>query len=287
MIHFSPSGQEYGDPVAPRDVPGPRAAVLFVAGVAVVFFVGGITLEMYLGQAGLLAAEWLLLLLPALLFVRLGRFDARETLSLRMPPLEGWMGSVLMVAGALPVAWGMGWLETRVLPVPPQAIQSLEKLVTASTPASLAWLLFLLAITPAICEEAVFRGVLLGGTRTLPTWRVVVLNGVVFGAFHLSFETPVRFLPTAWLGIVLAWTVLRTRSVWTGVLMHFLNNGAIVLMASVPVLGQVVADPDAAPPPWLIPLALLCLAAGFRLLARLPGPPGADAQSPSSPSEVR
>jgi membrane protease YdiL (CAAX protease family) len=236
---------------------------------------------------GLLAAEWLLLLVPALLFVRLGRFDVRETLSLRLPPAQGWTGAVLMVAGALPVAWGMGWLETRVLPVPPEAIESLEKLVTATTPASLAWLLFLLALTPAVCEEAVFRGVLLGGTRALPTWRVVLLNGVVFGAFHLSFETPVRFLPTAWLGIVLAWTVLRTRSVWTGVLMHFLNNGAIVLMASVPVLRQVVAAPDAPPPPWLIPLALLCLATGYGLLARLPGTPEAETQSPSSASEVR
>jgi membrane protease YdiL (CAAX protease family) len=287
MIHLPPSDQEYGEPVAARGLPSPRAAVLFVAGVAVVFFVGGITLEMHLGQVGLLAAEWLLLLAPALIFVWLGRFDPRRTLSLRLPPPEGWLGAVLMVAGALPLAWGMGWLETRVLPVPRGTIEGLEKLVTASTPAGLAWLVFLLALTPAICEEAVFRGVLLGGTRTLDTWRVVVLNGLVFGAFHLSFDTPVRFLPTAWLGIVLAWTVLRTRSLWTGVLMHFLNNGAIVLMASVPVLRQVVADPDAPPPLWLIPLALLCLAAGFSLLARLPGDPEAEARSTSSASEVR
>ncbi len=249
--------------------------MFFLAGVAVVFLMGGILLEMYLGEVGILLAEWLLLLAPALLFVHLGRFDARRTLSLRRPVPMGWLGAVLMVGGALPLAWGMGWLQTRVIPVPPDTLQGMEQLVTAHTPGRLAWLLFLLALTPAVCEEVVFRGVLLGGTRSLATWRIVLLNGVVFGAFHLSPETPVRFLPTAWIGIVITWTVLRTGSLWTGVLMHFLNNGTILLLASVPVLQQTLASPDAPPPLWLIPVAVLCLIGGLRVLVRLPEVPGA------------
>ena len=65
----------------------------------------------------------------------------------------------------------------------------------------------------------------------------VLLNGVMFGAFHLSFETVIRFLPTAWLGIVIAWAVWRTASIWTGVLMHLVNNASIVLLASMPSSG--------------------------------------------------
>ena len=128
------------------------------------------------------------------------------------------------------------------------------------------WLLLALALTPALCEEVLFRGVLLSASRGLPEWRAVLLNGVVFGAFHLSFEAPVRFLPTAWLGIVIAWVVLRSGSLWSGVLMHLVNNGIIVVLASLPAWGRLVTDPDAPPPVWLMAAALPSLAVGARIL---------------------
>ena len=254
----------------PGRTPDPQAAVFFVTGVAVLFFWLGITFQIHLGERGLLASEWLLLFVPALLFVRLGGFDLRATLSLRRPSGAGVAGALLLVAGATPVAWGIGWLQTFFLPIPWELLEGLEKLVTAETPGRLVWLLLLLAVTPAFCEEVVFRGVLLGGTRTLAPWRVVLLNGLVFGAFHLSFETAIRFLPTAWLGIVISWAVLRTGSIWVGSLMHLLNNGTIVLLASVPAFQALIANPDAPPPLWLMSLAAVSIYAGVRILASLP-----------------
>ncbi len=251
-------------------VPSPEAAMLFVAGVAVLFFWAGVALQLRLGERGLLAAEWLLLFVPALLFVRLGGFDPVATMQLRAPSRRALGGALLLIVGATPVAWGIGWIQTFFLPIPWEVLEGLEDLVTADSPGRLAWLLFLLAVTPALCEEVVFRGVLLGGTRSLTPWRFVVLNGLVFGAFHLSFETAIRFLPTAWLGMVIAWAVWRTRSLWTGVLMHVLNNGAIVVLASVPALRTAFMDPDAPPPFWLVPVALLGLTAGYRLVSSVP-----------------
>lgn len=252
-------------------VPPPTAALLFVAGLAVLFVPGGLALQLWLGPAGLPAAEWLLLLAPALLFVRLGGYDGAATLSLVRPSGRALVGSALLVVGATPVAWAIGWLQSFVLPVPPGMAEAMEELVTARTPARLVWLLFALALTPALCEEAVFRGVLLSSTRLLPAWRAVLLNGVVFGAFHLSFEAPVRFLPTAWLGIVIAWAVLMSGSLWTGVLMHLLNNASIVLLASAPSTSGLVTDPDAPPPLWLAALAAVALGAGVRVLRDGPG----------------
>ncbi|MGD8321089.1 MAG: ABC transporter permease subunit/CPBP intramembrane protease [Gemmatimonadota bacterium] len=263
--------------------PTPRAAVFFVAGVAVLFFWGGITLQVRMGETGLLLSEWLLLLGPAILFVRAFGYDAARTLSLRAPSGRDLSAAVLLVGGALPVGWLIGWLQTFVLPMPWELLEGLEKLVTAQSPARLAWLILLLAVTPAICEEMVFRGVLLGGTRNLAPWRVVLLNGLVFGAFHLSFQTAIRFLPTAWLGIVIAWAVLRTRSIWVGSLMHFLNNGTIVLLASVPWLRELLSDPHAPPPLWALPMAAISLYAGVRLLSSRQLP--ADVQETSTWSD--
>ena len=106
-----------------------------------------------------------------------------------------------------------------------------------------------------------------------------MLNGVVFGAFHLSFETVIRFLPTATLGIVIAWAVLRTGSIWVGALMHFLNNGTIVVLASTPSLREAFSDPEAPPPLWLVPLGVITAAVGVRILSSEPPPTRNDDRS--------
>ena len=261
-------------------VPDQPAAVLFVAFVAVFFFWGGIQLQIRLGERGLFAAEWLLLFVPAVAFVLLGGYNPVRTLSLRRPGARSMAGGLILIAGAMPLVWVLGWLQSFVLPIPWELLEGLEQLVTAESATRLAWLLLLLAVTPAICEEIVFRGVLLGGTRTLEPWRMIVLNGVVFGAFHLSFETVIRFLPTATLGMVMAWAVWRTGSIWIGALMHLVNNGTIVLLASTPSLREMFADPEAPPPLWLVPVALILFGAGVHILLGQPIPEGDRIHSP-------
>lgn len=257
-----------------RSDPEPHVVGAFVALVAVLYFFGGMQLQVLFGEAGLLAAEWLLLLVPVAILVAYSGFDPGRTLSLRMPTLVGVVGGVVLIAGAAPLVWLVGWLQAFVLPVPRELLEGLEELITADTPSRMLWLLLLLAFTPAVCEEIVFRGVLLGGTRRLAPWRMVLLNGVVFGAFHLSFETVIRFLPTATLGVVIAWAVWRTGSIWVGMLMHFLNNATIIFLASAPSLREAFLDPRAPPPLWLVPLGAILLAVGARLLLRNPPPIG-------------
>lgn len=264
------------------EVPSPGVSVLFIAFAALAFFWGGIPLQILFREHGLLAAEWLLLFVPAVTFVVLGGFDPIRTLSLKRPTRPQAAAAIMVIFGAMPLVWVIGWLQTFVLPVPWDLLEGLQELVRAETATRLIWLLVLLAVTPAICEEIVFRGVLLGGTRTLEPWRMIVLNGVTFGAFHLSFETVVRFLPTAALGMVIAWSVWRTGSIWIGALMHFLNNGSIVVLASVPAFQELFSDPDRPPPLWLVPVALVIFAGGVRVLRSTTEPPvaGLEAQGP-------
>jgi len=236
--------------------PSAAQAIGFIAAVAVLFFYMGFPLQAVWGERGLLLSEWLLLLLPAFLFVRVSGFDLLETFSLRR--LEGHQvaGALLLIAGAMPLGW-----------FPWDMLEGLEDLITAESVPRLLWLLALLALTPAICEEVVFRGVLLAGIRGRASpVRLAVFNGLVFGAFHISFESAFRFLPTAWLGFILAWAVLATRSIWVGILMHFVNNGSIVLMASIPALRAWLEDGGEAPPWVLLAPALLAVAMGVRLL---------------------
>lgn len=262
--------------------PDPRSVLLFVLGVAVLFLFGGVALQLLLGQAGMLAAEWLLLFLPAMLWVRASGFDPVPVLSLRRPGGPALVGGLLLGAGALPLVWIIGWLQTFVLPVPTEVLEGLEELVRADSPARLAWVLLAFAATPAICEEVLFRGVLLGGTRSLAPWRMVLLNGVVFGAFHLSLSTVVRFLPTAALGCVIAWAVWRTGSIWVGMAMHFVNNAAIVALASLPAIQGAFSDPHAPPPALSVMAGGITFALGLGILLRTSPPNGGETLPPTT-----
>lgn len=258
---------EMEEPVRPAGpLPTPVQAGFFIAGVAVLFFYGGRIFPAVFGEAGLMVAQVTLLLVPALVFVALGRFDIPRTLSLSLPTRRQLGGGALVILGGLPVAWLIAWGQSFVLPLPEGFLEAMTELLSAQGVGRVLWLLLLVAVTPAICEELVFRGVLMGGTRELGMRRAVTLNALVFGAFHLSFESAFRFLPTVWLGLLLGFVVWTTRSIWVGMLMHFLNNGIIVLLSAVPFLRDRLGEQGSPPPLLLVPVGLLLLAWGIRLV---------------------
>ncbi len=249
-----------------RSVPSLGQAGLAVAMIGALFFYVGIPLQVRWLERGLLATEWLVLLLPALLFIWWGRFRVAETLSLRLPSSRQVWGAVLLILGATPIAWVLAWLQSFVLPVPWDLVEGLGELVSAETTGRFLWLLLLIAVSPAVCEEVVFRGVLMGGSRRLTMAKAVLLNGLAFGLFHVSTETAFRLLPTAWLGVVLAWTVWHTRSILLSALMHFINNGSILLLAFLPTTRAWMAEPDFRPPVWLLIPAFVAFVLGARAL---------------------
>ena len=95
-------------------------------------------------------------------------------------------------------------------------------------------LLGALAVCPAICEEWLFRGYLLSAlTRVTSSTRAILFSAILFGAFHVvtSVLALERFLPSAFLGVVLGWVCWRTRSLFPGILIHACHNGAVLLIA--------------------------------------------------------
>lgn len=252
-----------------KDRPGLRTTLVFVALVGVLYFYLGVRLQVAMGEGGLLVSELALLLLPSLLLLWLGGFDVRSSLSLRAPSGRGWLAALLLIAGGTPLVWFLTWVQSFVLPLPWEFLEGMSDFLAAETTARVLWLLALVAVTPAICEEVLFRGVLLAGTRgRFPLTGVIILNGLIFGVFHVPAATVYRFLPSAVLGMLLAWAVSRTRSIWTGMLMHFLNNGSIVILASSPFILERFSDPDRAPPFFLLLPALLLFLGGAVLLER-------------------
>lgn len=96
-------------------------------------------------------------------------------------------------------------------------------------------LLATMALTPAIIEELCFRGYLFSAFSTvLRPWQTIAATSVLFGLFHVFVGSTLlveRFLPTTLLGFLLGWLAYRSGSVLPGMLMHFLHNGLLELVA--------------------------------------------------------
>lgn len=273
---------------AGRGIPLPAESLAFVAGAGLLYFYAGGALQASMGERGLLVSQWILLALPAVAFAAAGPYDLRRALALRSPGGRGALAALLVIAGGIPLGWAIGWLQTLVLPLPREFMLAMERLLTAGDRGRMIWLLLVVAATPAVCEELVFRGVLLQGLgREVRMWRAVVTSALVFGAFHLSFETVVRFLPTAWIGLLAGYVVWHTRSVYAGMLMHFANNALAVLILSLPSLRASLVTPRGEPRWALVAVAPLLLYAGVRLLPKRPADP-LDAQpAADAPSAQR
>ena len=86
-----------------------------------------------------------------------------------------------------------------------------------------------MALTPAICEEALFRGPILRGlaSRFSPL-GAAVLTGLLFGLFHVDLW---RLVPDRPARRALSLIALEAGSIVPSMLAHFINNACLVLLA--------------------------------------------------------
>ena len=95
-------------------------------------------------------------------------------------------------------------------------------------PRQLVPLLLTATLVPAVCEELVFRGVVAQGlvrgmrNKTL----AVVVSGALFSLFHAN---PAQTLHQFAVGCLLSVLLLRGGSLWSCVIVHFVNNLAAVV----------------------------------------------------------
>lgn len=168
----------------------------------------------------------LFVVLPALI-LRYWKVDLRRTFSLHRPPILGVVGAVLIGATSWVFAVEIGLLQDAVFGMSDIAKDSAEALEKVLVSLAAPEMLLLMAVIPALSEELLFRGFLLTSLRG-PAGRTVsiITSAVVFAVFHFMLaKLPVTFL----LGALLAWVCWQTRSIWPGMIVHFLHNGIITM----------------------------------------------------------
>lgn len=242
--------------------PTPGTSLLIFAVVLVAGFYVSLSLLKYGLPAVLVVTQYVCFLLPVLLLIRMKGFDFVETLRLRAPSLKTILGAVLIGVSAWAVAGG---LLVRLLPPPESLQKALEKLLMIDEKAVPLWQVWaLLALTPAICEELLFRGLIMSGFRRLGMWPAILASGLLFGLAHASIY---RLLPTMALGVIFGYAVWKTNSIVAGMICHALNNGLMASMArSKPLIVQMGMG-DSKFVPWhIIAICTVVMAAGLWLV---------------------
>jgi sodium transport system permease protein len=202
------------------------ALMLFALAFLLLYFVF-LPIEQHHLAAGLLAADWLGLFGLVALYARMSGRGLRGTVGLRRPAPRAWLGGLLVGCTAwAAVAVVSEWL----LPVPKHLVEQLRRaIVPLDGSRGLPGTLVLMALTPAICEETLFRGPILRGLRTrLGPVAAALATGVLFGLFHLDLY---RLLPAALLGTLLGLLTLACDSIGPAMVAHFCNNAILIVFA--------------------------------------------------------
>lgn len=85
------------------------------------------------------------------------------------------------------------------------------------------------AVAPALFEEFAFRCVILQPLRKYGDWFAIVATSFCFAILHGNMvQIPFAFI----VGIALSYFCIKTKSIWTSVTIHFLNNLISVIFNS-------------------------------------------------------
>ncbi|MBR1861650.1 MAG: CPBP family intramembrane metalloprotease [Lachnospiraceae bacterium] len=193
--------------------------ILFVIGLAFLAVIGSI-MQTFLGLAGLVLTE-LGFLGISILFCVIRKVSIKEVFPISKVTGRGILGVLFMTAGAFLLNLLALGISMLFAPNVEESITGLSNFLYGSKTVY-ALILLIVAIMPAVCEEAFMRGAVLSCFRSLNRdWVICLIIGVMFGILHLD---PLRFLNTACLGAVLAFVMVKTNNFIYPMMIHFINN---------------------------------------------------------------
>lgn len=183
-------------------------------------------LPQWLGMGRSLIGE-LILLGTAVGAVAVFHGNFRSVFPIHKPKLTEVMGTLLIYLGASQAISVVTMIEMYI--APEMVTETSIGLSSMFTSSSMIVAIIVVGIAPAICEEAVFRGVFFNSiwNQTHGKWIPILVTAAVFGLFHGSI---IRFFPTFLLGIVLGYLVYETNNMFYNVMFHAINNIIPVLV---------------------------------------------------------
>jgi len=181
-------------------------------------------------------SQFMFILAPTLFFARFQTSEIKEMFRLHVPSPAM---IILAIAGIIliqPALQGYMLLQDKALNHIPfindfvkqikdlfDLIEKAElKIVTAYSRTEFVVVVFVICLTPAICEEFLFRGFVFKNLQKISKPGVAIfLQSFLFALYHFQ---PLNLVPLIMLGAFLGFAVYCSNSIYTSLLCHFLNN---------------------------------------------------------------
>lgn len=147
------------------------------------------------------------------------KIDIKETFRFKKLDL---LPAILIVLISLPAMFAASMLNDILI----YFLQFIIKVPASSIPvpqnaSELAVSILLIGVMPGVCEELMHRGFLLTAYEKRGSYKAVVIVAILFGLFHFDIT---NLLGPIFLGLLIGYYVVRTGSIFAGILAHFMNN---------------------------------------------------------------
>ncbi len=192
--------------------------------------------NIFYGRIITIISQFLLILFPVYILNYLTGNSVYTGFSIKKTKISYFLLAAIGILLVQPVLQYYMFLQDRAIdyfPVDSSVIEAIKniskeldsytvKLVTAFSTGDLFLIIIAVGLTPAICEELMFRGLILNTlTKTGKIKSSIILTGFFFSIFHFH---PFNIVPLFLLGIYLAIITYYSRSIFPAMLVHFLNN---------------------------------------------------------------
>jgi membrane protease YdiL (CAAX protease family) len=152
--------------------------------------------------------------------------DVKKYLRIRLCSAKEIILAVFITISLLPFCYYLSHLVLQAFKVPD--IYSVgSSLFTADSVPELILMIFIVAVTPAICEETLFRGYFQRTMERKIGAKSFILTGIIFGLFHMQ---PLSLVALSVLGMLFSFFYYRSKSIFPSSASHFTNNLVAVLI---------------------------------------------------------
>ena len=179
-------------------------------------------------NSGILITEFVLIALPVLLYVILKKGSLKQELRFnKLGFMNALLVTMIFVFG-YPVALFVNVIGNLFVSLFGELIQS--PIPLAENFNEYFVLIMIVAGSAGICEEILFRGLIMRGYEKLGKWPNIIFTAILFSMLHINIQ---NVLGPLFLGIVLGYVVYTTNSIFAGMLGHFVNNAMSVTISFV------------------------------------------------------
>lgn len=199
------------------------ANLIFVL-VSILFITLGSYAQSINVKMGVLFTEYIILLVPAVIYLIARKKSIRKSLSIRSISFSQLLTIVGIAIFTVPLALFANYLMIYLMSTFNLRI-GIPPVPTATTSKEYLSLLFIISISAGVCEELFFRGFMLGQCRGLGKGKNILFTAFLFGLLHFNLA---NLLSPILLGCLFGYMVYTTGSIFSSMIAHMVHNGIIV-----------------------------------------------------------